>query len=196
MIGKAKRPADATPRCWWCGNDPLYVQYHDAEWGVPVHEDQRIFEFLVLESFQAGLSWLTILRKRENFRAAFAQFDPERVARFGDQERAVLLQDKGIVRNRLKIEAAIKNAQAFLQVQDKFGSFDRYIWGFTNFKTIRAKEPPRRETLPTTSPEAHALAKDLKSRGFSFLGPTVVYAHMQATGMVDDHVEGCFKCRR
>jgi DNA-3-methyladenine glycosylase I len=169
------------------------MHYHDTEWGVPVHEDQKIFEFLILETFQAGLSWLTILRKREHFRAAFAGFDPAKVARFGARERAALLQNAGIVRNRLKVEAAVKNANAFLQVQEEFGSFNRYIWGFTDFKTLRAAQAPTRETMPTTSPEAHALSKDLKARGFSFVGPTVVYAHMQATGMVDDHVEGCFR---
>ena len=188
-----KNAAASLTRCWWCGDDPLYMHYHDTEWGVPVHEDQKIFEFLILETFQAGLSWLTILRKREHFRAAFAGFDPAKVARFGARERAAQLQNAGIVRNRLKVEAAVKNANAFLQVQEEFGSFNRYIWGFTDFKTLRAAQAPTRETMPTTSPEAHALSKDLKARGFSFVGPTVVYAHMQATGMVDDHVEGCFR---
>lgn len=183
-------------RCWWCGEDPDYVRYHDTEWGVPVHDDQKLFEFLVLESFQAGLSWLTILRKRENFRAAFAGFNPHKVACFGRREHDQLLQNAGIVRNRAKIEAAVINAKAFLLIQEEFGSFDRYIWGFTDFKTLRAVPAPTRETLPTTSAEAMALSRDLKGRGFAFLGPTVVYAHMQATGMVDDHVAGCFKCAK
>jgi DNA-3-methyladenine glycosylase I len=190
-MGKARE----LNRCWWCGDDPLYVAYHDSEWGVPVHDDNQIFEFLILETFQSGLSWLTILRKRENFRAAFAGFDPVQIARFGAPEKRRLLGDQGIVRNRLKIDAAISNARAFLEVQEQFGSFDRYIWGFTGYRTLRAKKGPHRETIPTTSPEAIALSKDLKRRGFKFVGPTVVYAHMQATGMVDDHVVGCFRYR-
>ncbi len=183
-------------RCWWCGSDPLYVQYHDLEWGRPVHDDQKIFEMLTLESFQAGLSWLTILRKRENFRKAFRNFDPHKVSRFGEREKSRLLLDAGIVRNRQKIEAAVNNARRFLEVQREFGSFDRYIWGFTNYKTLRSKRHRTRENLPTTCPEAELLAQDLKNRGFKFLGPTTIYAHMQASGMVDDHIRGCFLYKR
>ncbi len=182
-------------RCWWCGTDPLYVAYHDTEWGVPVHDDGKLFEMLLLESFQAGLSWITILRKRENFRKAFAQFRPDKVARFGNRERARLLKDEGIVRNRAKIDAAIGNARAFLDVQDEFGSFDSYIWRFTGNKVLRSSAPLSKKTIRSTSPESDAMSKDLKARGFRFVGSTVCYAHMQATGMVDDHVQGCFKYR-
>ena len=180
-------------RCWWCGNDPLYMRYHDEEWGVPVHDDRQIFEMLILEGFQAGLSWITILRKRENFRRAFSGFDPETVARYGSREVEMLLGDAGIVRNRLKILGAIDNAGAFLRVQEEFGSFDRFIWEFTGFRTIRLPTGPTRKTLRVTSPESDAMSKDLKRRGFRFVGSTICYAHMQATGMVDDHVKGCFR---
>lgn len=188
-------PVSDTPRCWWCGSDPLYVQYHDTEWGVPLHDDQKIFEMLILEGFQAGLSWITILKKRENFREAFAHFDPVKIARFSRKEIERCMNDKGIVRNRLKIEAAITNAQSFLKVVEEFPSFDTYIWQFTDGRTLRL---PRmnRSTMRATSPESDALSKDLKSRGFKFVGSTVIYAHMQATGMVDDHVEGCFKYQK
>ena len=178
-------------RCWWCGDDPLYVKYHDNEWGRPLHDDCRIFEMLILEGFQAGLSWLTILRKRENFRKAFKGFDPEVVARFGARDIERLLRDAGIIRNRLKIKAAISNAKAFLEVQKEFGSFDRYIWGFTGYRTLRSPGGVSKETIPTRSPESDALARDLKRRGFKFAGSTICYAHMQATGMVNDHVKGC-----
>ena len=182
-------------RCWWCGNDPLYCEYHDKEWGVPVHDDQKIFEFLILEGFQAGLSWITILRKRDNFRKAFKQFDPKKVARFSKADVIRLMQDTGIVRNRLKIEGAINNAKCFLEVQKEFGTFDRYIWSFTGYKTLR--NPKRsRENIMATSPESDALSADLKLRGFKFVGSTVIYAHMQASGMVDDHVKGCWKHKK
>lgn len=184
------------PRCWWCGEDPLYVRYHDHEWGVPVHDDQKIFEMLILEGFQAGLSWITILRKRENFRNAFRQFDPERVARFGSRDVVRLMNDEGIIRNRLKIQGAISNARAFLEVQEEFGSFDKYIWQFTDYKTLRDPRGMTKKRMRATSPESDALSEDLKQRGFKFVGSTVCYAHMQATGMVDDHVEGCFRYKQ
>ena len=195
-IQRVKRAGATKPRCWWCGEDPLYCAYHDTEWGVPVHDDRKIFEMLVLEGFQAGLSWLTILRKRENFRKAFKNFDPPKVARFGTAEVRRLLRDAGIIRNRLKIAGAITNARRFLEVQKEFGSFDRYIWRFTGNRTLRHPNGVTRTTLKATSPESDALSKDLKQRGFRFVGSTVCYAHMQATGMVDDHVEGCFKYRK
>jgi len=180
------------PRCWWCGEDPLYCEYHDKEWGVPVHDDRKIIEMLTLEGFQAGLSWITILRKRDNFRKAFKNFEARKVARFGKADVARLMRDEGIIRNRLKIEAAITNARRFLEVEKEFGSFDRYIWRFTGNRTLRNPNGVTRKTMRPTSPESDALSKDLKQRGFKFVGSTVCYAHMQATGMVDDHVVGCF----
>jgi len=188
--------ADLKPRCWWCGEDRLYCEYHDKEWGVPVHDDRKMFEMLILEGFQAGLSWITILRKRDNFRKAFKNFDVRKVARFGKTDIAHLMQDAGIIRNRLKINGAITNARCFLEVQKEFGSFDRYIWGFTGNRTLRHPKGMTRKTMKPTSPESDALSKDLKARGFKFVGSTVCHAHMQATGMVDDHVEGCFKYRK
>ncbi|MBX7144783.1 MAG: DNA-3-methyladenine glycosylase I [Oligoflexia bacterium] len=183
-------------RCWWCGTDPLYVEYHDKEWGRPVHDDQKIFEMLILEGFQAGLSWITILRKRANFRKAFANFNPNKVAKFTAKDVQRLLKDAGIIRNRLKIKAAISNAQRFLEVQSEFGSFDKYIWGFVGHRTLRSSPPPQQGKLRATSAESDALSKDLKKRGFKFVGSTVMYAHMQATGMIDDHVQGCFRLKR
>lgn len=179
-------------RCHWVSEDPLYIEYHDKEWGVPVYEDQKIFEFLVLESAQAGLSWITILRKRENYRKAFAGFDPKKVARFTEAKVKKLMQDAGIVRNELKIRAAINNAQRFLDVQKEFGSFSKYIWGFVDHEPVqnRIKKP---DQIRATTEISEALAKDLKKRGFRFLGPTVVYAHMQATGMVNDHLMTCHR---
>lgn len=182
-------------RCAWCGTDPLYVTYHDEEWGVPVHDDRKLFEFLILEGAQAGLSWITILRKREAYREAYANFDAEKVARFDARRVARLLENPGIVRNRLKVAASISNAQAFLAVQEEFGSFDRYVWSFV------PKGQPiqgRRESMADIPPKteiAEVLSKDLKKRGFRFVGPTIVYAHMQATGMVNDHVVSCFRYR-
>ena len=184
------------PRCWWCGEDALYCAYHDKEWGVPVHDDRKMFEMLILEGFQAGLSWITILRKRENFRKAFRNFDARKMARFGKTDIARLMQDAGIIRNRLKIEGAVTNARCFLEVQKEFGSFDRYIWGFTGNRTLRNPKGMTKKIMKPTSPESDALSKDLKARGFKFVGPTVCHAHMQATGMVDDHVEGCFKYKK
>jgi len=179
-------------RCGWCGTDPLYVAYHDTEWGVPVHDDRMLFEFLILEGAQAGLSWITILKKREAYRRAFAGFDAGKVARFGPRQVERLLADAGIVRNRLKIEAAINNARHFLAVQEEFGSFDEYVWRFVDGRPI----VNRRKTLkqvPASTPESDALSRDLKARGFKFVGSTICYAHMQATGMVNDHLTGCFR---
>jgi len=182
-------------RCpWGKWSDSLYVQYHDQEWGKPVYEDRVIFEFLLLESAQAGLSWETILRKRENYRKAFARFDPKKVARFTGRDEKRLLKNAGIVRNRLKIKAAINNAKRFLEVQKEFGSFSRYIWQFVGGKPLVNKRKTLKD-FPAQTPESEALAKDLKKRGFSFLGPVICYAHMQATGMVNDHTVDCFRCK-
>ncbi len=181
-----------TSRCDWAGSDPLYITYHDTEWGVPLHDDRLLFEFLVLEGAQAGLSWLTILRKRDNYRRAFADFVPEKVARFDQRKIARLLADAGIVRNRQKIEAAIANARAYLKVQEEFGSFDAYSWRFVEGKPIRNRW--RRMTeIPAKTKESEVMSQDLVQRGFRFVGPTICYAHMQATGMVNDHLLGCFR---
>ena len=179
-------------RCYWAGSDPLYVTYHDQEWGVPLHDDLRLFEFLVLEGAQAGLSWLTILRKRENYRRAFAGFDPARVARFDKRKIERLLQDAGIVRNRQKIEAAVSNARAYLAVQKEFGSFDAYVWRFVD-GAPRQNRWRKQGELPAKTPVSEAMSRDLLQRGFRFVGPTICYAHMQATGMVNDHLLGCFR---
>ncbi len=181
------------PRCFWCGEDPVYCDYHDNEWGVPLHDDQKIFEMLILEGFQAGLSWITILRKRPAFRKAFRNFDPRKVAKFTKKDFRRLMKNEGIVRNRLKIAGAITNAKYFLETQKEFGTFDKYIWQFTGHRTLRDPRGMRKEFFRATSPESDALSKDLKARGFKFVGSTIVYAHMQATGMVDDHVESCWK---
>jgi DNA-3-methyladenine glycosylase I len=182
------------PRCEWCETDPVYRRYHDEEWGVPVHDDRRLFEFLILEGAQAGLSWLTILRKREHYREAYAGFAPERVARFDARRQARLLNNPGIVRNRLKIGAAVTNARAFLGVQREFGSFDAYVWKFVGGRPIRNHRRSLKE-IPATTPESDALSKDLKRRGFRFVGSTICYAFMQATGMVNDHLVHCFRHR-
>ncbi|HNX49299.1 MAG TPA: DNA-3-methyladenine glycosylase I [Thermoanaerobaculaceae bacterium] len=179
-------------RCPWAGSTELYQRYHDDEWGVPTHDDRRHFEFLVLESAQAGLSWETILRKREGYRRAFAGFDPEAVARFGDADVARLLADAGIVRNRLKIASAIGNARAFLEVQQEFGSFDAFVWPFVGGTPVRNTWTSLKE-LPVFTPEAETLSRELKRRGFRFVGPTVVYSHMQACGLVNDHLVTCFR---
>jgi DNA-3-methyladenine glycosylase I len=176
-------------RCAWVSDDPLYIEYHDQEWGVPVYDDRKLFEFLVLESAQAGLSWITVLRKRENYRKAFADFDPQKVARFTDKKVQTLLHDPGIIRNELKIRAAINNAKLFLQIQKEFGSFSDYLWGFVNHKPIDGKRKPG--SIPASTKVSDELAKDLKKRGFKFLGSTIIYAHMQAVGMVNDHELGC-----
>ena len=178
-------------RCAWCEKDDLYRNYHDKEWGKPIYDDETIFEFLILESFQAGLSWYTILAKRENFRAAFDYFDYQKIAQYSEEKVEELIQNTGIIRNRLKILATINNAQKFMEVQKEFGSFSKYIWGFVNHQPI-INRPKTLKEVPATTEISDALAKDLKKRGFKFMGSTVVYAHMQATGMVNDHVEDCF----
>lgn len=177
-------------RCDWVNNDELYIKYHDEEWGKPVYDDETIFEFLVLESFQAGLSWITILRKRENFRKAFDDFDYKKIAAYTDEKIEELLQDSGIVRNRLKVLATVNNAQRFMEVQQEFGTFSKYIWGFVNHQPVINVFESIKE-VPATTEISDALAKDLKKRGFKFLGSTVIYAHMQATGMVNDHITSC-----
>ena len=182
-------------RCPWVDlKKPDYVAYHDLEWGVPVRDDRAMFEFLTLEGAQAGLSWYTILRRRDGYRQAFAGFDPEKVARFDEARITALLQDPGIIRNRLKVEAAVTNARAFLRVQEEFGSFCAYIWRFVDGRP-KVNELRTLADYPTTSPEAEALSRDLKRRGFRFVGPTVCYAHMQATGLVNDHSVDCFRRR-
>ena len=179
-------------RCPWCGSDPLYVRYHDEEWGVPVHDDRLHFEFLTLESAQAGLSWLTILRRRENYRRAYDGFDPEAVARYGETEIGRLMADSGIIRNRRKIEASVGNARAFLAVQAQFGSFDRYIWHFVEGRPVVGRWQTVEE-VPARTALANTVSADLRGRGFRFLGPVIVYAHLQATGLVNDHLESCFR---
>ena len=183
---------DGLTRCGWCGTDPLYVAYHDEEWGVPVHDDRKLFEFLVLEGAQAGLSWITILRKREAYRKAFAGFDPERVARFDARKVERLLQDPGIVRNRLKVASAVRNAKAFLKVQDECGGFAAYQWRFIGGKPRRNHWSSLKEVPPRTA-ESDAWSRDLRQRGFNFVGSTILYAHMQAVGMVNDHLTGCHR---
>ena len=178
-------------RCAWCEKDDLYRNYHDTEWGKPVYDDATLFEFLILETFQAGLSWHTILKKRENFRKAFDKFDVKKVAAYNDKKLQILIEDTGIIRNQLKIKAAVSNAQAFIKIQEEFGSFSKYIWAFVDGKPIDNK-PKTLNDVPATTPISDALSKDLKKRGFKFVGSTVVYAHMQATGMVNDHVVDCF----
>ena len=179
-------------RCDWCVGDELYEAYHDQEWGVPVYDDATIFEFLILETFQAGLSWITILRKRENFRAAFDSFDFKKIANYDQDKIDALLQDAGIVRNKLKVNATVANAQLFMKIQEEFGSFSKYIWNFVNGKPIKNNRKTMKD-VPATSPISDALSKDLKKRGFKFVGSTVVYAHMQATGMINDHETNCFR---
>jgi len=181
-------------RCEWVGNDPLYIEYHDTEWGVPVYDDQKMFEFLILEGMQAGLSWLTILRKRENFRKAFDNFDAEKIARYDEKKVQELLNDAGIIRNRLKIQVAVTNARAFLRVREEFDSFSDYLWRFVDGKPI-VNHWENLSEIPTRTPESDALSKDLKQRGFKFVGSTICYAHMQAVGMVNDHVVDCFRYR-
>ena len=179
-------------RCGWCGDDPLYVTYHDEEWGVPVYDDRTIFEFLILEGAQAGLSWSTILKKREGYRRAFDDFDVEKIARYDGIKISALLTDPGIVRNQLKIGSAVTNAQAFLKLQDEWGSFSEYFWSFVDGRPIQNAWRTLAE-IPAKTPLADTISKDLKNRGFRFVGPTIVYAHMQATGMVNDHLVDCFR---
>ncbi len=184
-------PSEPT-RCDWAGTDPEMVAYHDTEWGVPVHDDPVHFEFMVLEGAQAGLSWSTILKRRAGYRKAFAEFDAAKVARFTPARVEKLLLDPGIIRNRAKVEATVRNARAFLDVQEEFGSFDAYMWGFVGGRP-KVNKWRRMAQLPPTSPESEALSKDLKRRGFGFVGPTIVYAHLQATGLVNDHLVRCFR---
>lgn len=177
-------------RCSWAGSDPLYIKYHDEEWGVPLHDDRRLFEMLTLEGAQAGLSWITILRKRPAYRKAFDRFDPRKVARYDAKKTRALMADAGIVRNRLKIDSTITNARAFLDVQKEFGSFDKYIWQFVGGTPIDNRRKTMKD-VPASTPESDAMSKDLKKRGFRFVGTTICYAFMQATGMVNDHIAGC-----
>ena len=184
-----------TKRCAWVNmDDSLMIQYHDNEWGVPVHDDRKHFEFLVLEGAQAGLNWSIVLKKREGYRHAFSQFDPEKVARYTDERIRELTLDPAIIRNRMKIEAAVKNARAFLAIQEEFGSFDAYCWRFVNGRP-KLNRWKATDKIPATSPESDAFSKDLKRRGFGFVGPTIIYAHMQAVGMVNDHLVDCFRYR-
>ena len=193
-MSSAKKPE--LVRCAWplSGNE-LYYRYHDEEWGAPVYDDRKQFEFLTLESAQAGLSWSTILNKREGYRRAFAEFDAEKVARFTEKRIEKLLTDPGIVRNRLKVRAAVTNARCFLDVQEEFGGFARYLWGFVGGRPIQNRWSEQKQ-VPATSPESDAASKDLKQRGFKFVGSTIIYAHMQATGLVNDHLVGCFRYRQ
>ena len=183
-------------RCQWAtGGNALYLEYHDTEWGAPLHDDRALFEFLILEGAQAGLSWSTILNKREGYRRAFAEFDPQKIARFTPARIGKMLQDPGIVRNRLKVEAAVTNARAFLEVQDACGSFDAYIWRFVDGKPVQNAWKPMQQ-VPASTPVSDAISKDLKQRGFKFVGSTIMYAHMQATGMVNDHTTDCFRWKQ
>ena len=179
-------------RCGWCLKNDLYIEYHDQEWGVPVHDDQLLFEFLLLEGVQAGLSWLTVLRKRENYRLAYDNFDPVKVAAYDDAKMQELLQNEGIIRNRLKVAASVNNAKRFLEVQQEFGSFDQYIWSFVDFKPI-VNHFETLADLPARTELSDKISKDMKKRGFKFVGSTIIYAHMQATGMVNDHLVSCFR---
>jgi DNA-3-methyladenine glycosylase I len=182
-------------RCFWCTSDPLYTQYHDEEWGVPLHEDQKLFEMLILEGAQAGLSWLTILKRREGYRKAFAGFDAKKIVRFDAKKQAALMQDPGIIRNRLKIAATVTNARAYLDTQKEFGTFDRYLWSFVGGKPKQNRRK-KGERLPAQTAEAEAMSRDLKKRGFRFVGPTICYAFMQAVGMVDNHTADCFRAKK
>tara|TARA_B100001142_G_scaffold229798_1_gene227948 strand:+ start:11204 stop:11779 length:576 start_codon:yes stop_codon:yes gene_type:complete len=179
-------------RCEWCENDPLYTEYHDVEWGVPVYDDSKIFETLILETFQAGLSWITILRKRENFRTAFDNFDYTKIANYSDQKLEDLMQNSGIIKNRLKIDAVIKNAQAFINIQKKTGTFSKYLWSFVDGKPIQNNIATINK-IPIHTPLSYKISKSLKSNGFKFVGPKTVYAHMQAIGMTNDHTINCFR---
>jgi DNA-3-methyladenine glycosylase I len=188
-----KRDSDTMPqRCKWAGTDPLYIAYHDNEWGVPCHDDRTLFEFLILEGAQAGLSWLTILKKRQNYRNAFDSFDSRKISAYNQDKIRALLSNSGIIRNKLKIEAAVQNARAFLTVQAEFGSFDAYIWNFVKGKPIKNIRQ-RLSDIPAMTKESNAMSRDLKKCGFKFVGPTICYAYMQAVGMVNDHVVDCFR---
>lgn len=183
---------DDLKRCSWCGQDPLYQQYHDTEWGEPVHDDRTLFEFLILEGAQAGLSWITVLRKRESYRAAYDQFDVQKIASYDDEDQSRLLANPGIVRNRLKVAASIDNAKAFIRVQQEFGSFASYLWAFVDGQPIR-NQPQTLAEVPAVTPLAEKISKDLKKRGFRFVGPTIIYAFMQAVGLVNDHLVSCHR---
>lgn len=178
--------------CDWCANDPLYVKYHDEEWGVPVYDDRTHFEFLILEGAQAGLSWITILKRRDGYRKAYDNFDAKKVAKYGEDKIQEMLLDPGIIRNKLKVRASVKNAQSFLDIQEEFGSFNNYIWAFVDGKPI-VNSPNNMSEVPATSPLSDAVSKDLKKRGMSFVGSTIIYAYLQATGIINDHVTYCFK---
>lgn len=178
------------PSCNWPSNDPLMIEYHDTEWGVPLHDDRKLFEFMVLDAFQAGLSWKTVLHKRENFRKAFDNFEPEVIANYSEGKIQILLEDAGIIRNRAKVRGTVENAKAFLKAKEEYGSFDKYIWQFTGGKTIH-NHLTSLSQMPVSSPESDAMSKDLKKRGFTFVGTTICYAFMQAAGMVNDHLVGC-----
>lgn len=182
-------------RCAWSINDPLYIRYHDKEWGVPVYDDRKLFEFLILEGAQAGLSWLTILKRREGYRRAFSGFDVKKVACYDAKKMAALLKDPGIIRNRLKIKSAVMNARAFLKIQEEFGSFSKYQWSFVGGKPLQNRRRAMKD-LPPTTKESDAFSKDLKKRGFNFVGSTILYAHMQAVGMVNDHIVSCFRYKK
>lgn len=179
-------------RCEWPGDDSNYIKYHDEEWGIPVHDDQTLFEFLILEGAQAGLSWITILRRREGYRKAFANFDPKKVVKFDESKVQELLQDEGIIRNKLKVRSAIKNARVFIEIQKEFGSFDNYLWGFVDGKQVVNKFQNMSD-VPASTPLSDEISKDLKKRGMSFVGSTIIYAYLQATGLVNDHVVDCFR---
>ena len=181
-------------RCPWMGDDPIMLDYHDKEWGMPAHDDRRHFEYLLLDAFQAGLSWRTVLHKRENFRKAFSDFNPARIARYDGKKLTRLMHDEGIIRNRLKIHGAVKNAKAFLRTQDEFGSFDEYIWRFTDYATLKNPRHTFKE-VPARTKESDAMSRDLKKRGFTFVGSTICYAYMQAAGLVNDHLVECFRYR-
>ena len=185
--------ADDRARCWWCVGDPVYEAYHDEEWGVPVRDDRELLERLMLEGFQAGLSWITILRRRAGFTRAFEGWDPERIAAYGPDDIARLMADPGIIRNRLKVEGAVKNARAYLRIQEAEGSFSDYVWGFVGEAPLVRPRARFRGEIPATTPESDALSKDLKRRGFTFVGSTICYAFMQSAGLVDDHAAGCWR---
>jgi DNA-3-methyladenine glycosylase I len=184
----------ALTRCGWVSDDPLYLAYHDEEWGVPVHDDRKLFEMLILEGAQAGLSWITILRRRESYRQAFDGFDPERIARYTPKKIEKLLEDPGIIRNRLKVEGTVRNAQAFLELRDEAGSLDAFLWRFVGGKPLQNRRASLGE-VPAETAESKAMSKELRRRGFTFVGPTILYAFMQAVGMVNDHTLGCFRHR-
>jgi len=184
-----------TERCWWPGNDPIYISYHDTEWGVPIRKDQILFEFICLEGQQAGLSWITVLKKRDHYRKCFKNFEVDKVARMKDATIEKLLLDRGLIRNRLKLYSIRSNAKAFQKTQKEFGSFEKYIWSFVNNTTIDGKRKAAKD-IPTTTPESDAMSKDLKKRGFKFIGSTICYAFMQAAGLVNDHTNNCFRYRQ